>query len=499
MKQSIHPPDEIYGELFRDVELNKIFNDSKTFVDAIPKKAPEFILADYRQKKHAEGNGFNLRAFVEEHFILPGKVTSNYRTSEKNVINHIENLWTVLQRKSDEAIHGSSLLPLPFEYIVPGGRFREIYYWDSYFTMLGLKESNLYELMESMVRNFVHLIERYGHMPNGNRTYYLSRSQPPVLSMMVDLLAEVKGEIIYKNYYKAIETEYLYWMDESKNTKHVVKMPDGSTLNRYYDQEGVPRAEMYAEDVSTASKVHDEKRTALFRNLRSAAESGWDFSSRWLKDGMNLHTIQTTNIIPVDLNCLLFHMEVSLSKIYEKLNDFVKAFQYKEKAEKRKSAILKYCWSRKDRWFVDYLIKEKKRSKELTIAGMFPFYFQIADEEKMKLALPVLKEMFIKDGGVVTTLIQSGQQWDSPNGWAPMQWITIIALENYEQKEVAKEIATRWVNLNKRIFEATGKLEEKYDVVDANKRGSGGEYPSQDGFGWTNGVLLSLIKKYNMI
>ena len=499
MKQSIHPPDEIYGELFRDVELNRIFDDSKTFVDAIPKKAPELILANYREKKHSGLNGSGLKTFIEENFILPGKANSHYRTSEKNIINHIENLWIVLQRKSDVGIHGSSLLPLPYEYIVPGGRFREIYYWDSYFTMLGLKESRLYDLMESMVRNFVHLIEIYGHMPNGNRTYYLSRSQPPVLSLMIDLLAEVKGEQVYSQYYKAIETEYQYWMDESKNTKHLVKMPDGSTLNRYYDQEGVPRAEMYAEDVSTASKVNDEKRTALYRNIRSAAESGWDFSSRWLKDGMNLHTIQTTNIIPVDLNCLLFHMEVTLGKIYEQLNDFVLAFKYKEKAEKRKAAILKYCWSRKDHWFVDYLIKEKKQSKELTIAGMFPFYFQLGEDKKMKLALPVLKEKFVKEGGVVTSLIQSGQQWDAPNGWAPMQWVTVNALEYYKHNEVAKDIAIRWVNLNKRIFDATGKLEEKYDVVDANKRGSGGEYPSQDGFGWTNGVLLALIKKYNLL
>src|SRR5947209_6192184 len=140
-----------------------------------------------------------------------------------------------------------------------------------------------------MFRNFAHLIDTYGHMPNGNRTYYLSRSQPPVLSLMIDLLAEVKGKDVYKQYYQALEKEYLYWMDEFKNTRHIIKMPDGSTLNRYYDQAGVPRAEMYAEDVSTASKVHDEKRTGLYRNLRSAAESGWDFSSRWLKDGMNLH------------------------------------------------------------------------------------------------------------------------------------------------------------------------------------------------------------------
>src|SRR5438128_1574730 len=121
MKQSIHPPDEIYGELFRDVELNRIFDDSKTFVDAIPKKPPEVILAEYREKKDLSENGFQLRKFIEQHFILPEKVTSHYRTSEKNIITHIENLWTVLKRKSDEGIHGSSLLPLPYEYIVPGG------------------------------------------------------------------------------------------------------------------------------------------------------------------------------------------------------------------------------------------------------------------------------------------------------------------------------------------------------------------------------------------
>jgi alpha,alpha-trehalase len=498
MKQSLHPPDEIYGELFRDVELNKIFEDSKTFVDSIPKKAPEIILAEYRELKHTEKDGINLKGFIEKNFVIPKIPHSEYVSIDTDIVTHITNLWTILRRKSDEGIHGSSLLPLPYEYIVPGGRFREIYYWDSYFTMLGLKDSKLYDLMESMVQNFAFLIDSYGHMPNGNRTYYLSRSQPPVLSLMVDMLAEVKGKDEYLRYMKHIEQEYNYWMDVDGYTKHIVKMPDGSILNRYYDKLGVPRPEMYAEDVATASKVNDEKRTALYRNIRSAAESGWDFSSRWLKDGMNMQTIQTTNIIPVDLNCLLHHMELTLSNIYEMQGDYVQSIHYREKAANRKNSILKYCWSKKHHWFVDYLIKEKKSSGELTIAGMFPFFFKLAEPDKIVHVTKVIEKHFLKAGGVVTTLIRTGQQWDAPNGWAPMQWITIIGLENYGQSALAKTIAERWFQLNNRIFKRTGKMEEKYDVEDADKRGSGGEYPSQDGFGWTNGVLLALINKYNL-
>jgi alpha,alpha-trehalase len=109
-----------------------------------------------------------------------------------------------------------------------------------------------------------------------------------------------------------------------------------------------------------------------------------------------------------------------------------------------------------------------------------------------------LKKNFLKDGGVVTSLNNTGQQWDAPNGWAPLQWITIIGLENYGYHDLAKEIATRWVNLNKKVFKETGRLMEKYDVVDINKPAGGGEYPSQDGFGWTNGVLLALMNKYKL-
>src|SRR5687768_3250097 len=168
-------PDRIYGALFHDVQMNRVFADGKTFVDCIPKRNPKEIVSDYQRLKKTAG--FDLKKFVDDNFTLPHTPQLNYITREKDVVMHIKNLWGVLRREPDSAVVGSSLLPLPYPYIVPGGRFREIYYWDSYFTMLGLRESGEVRMIENMVNNFSWMINTYGHIPNGNRSYYLGRSQ----------------------------------------------------------------------------------------------------------------------------------------------------------------------------------------------------------------------------------------------------------------------------------------------------------------------------------
>jgi alpha,alpha-trehalase len=315
---------------------------------------------------------------------------------------------------------------------------------------------------------------------------------------MIDLLAEIRGKEVYALYQPALEKEYKYWMDETDSTKHVVKMPDGSLLNRYWDQLSIPRQESYFEDVTAAKTFYPERQQLIYRNLRSAAESGWDFSSRWFKDGRSLVTIQTTNLIPVDLNCLLYHLEQTLAASFSLTGNNVKASYFMKIAEQRKKAIEKYCWSSSASWYVDYNLTLKKQSASLTLAGMFPFFLNVSEKNRFAKARPVLEKKFLKFGGVVTTLVQTGQQWDAPNGWAPLQWITITGLDNYGDKTLSEKIAGRWHSLNKKVFGQTGKLMEKYDVVNADKAGGGGEYPSQDGFGWTNGVLLALINKYNL-
>ena len=329
--QQLAAPDKIYGQLFTDVQLAKVFADGKTFVDCTPKRKVSDIMYDYGL---AKSPGLDLKKFVNDNFDLPpAPLAFNYVMKEPEAANHIKNLWGNLKRDADKTVEGSSSLPLPNAYIVPGGRFREIYYWDSYFTMLGLKESGEIVLIENMIDNFSFLINTYGHIPNGNRSYYLSRSQPPFFCLMVELLAGIKGDKVYKKYLPQMQKEYNYWMDKTAKTVHVVTMPDGSILNRYYDVDDKPRQESYKEDFDVAEnaaqqlamqikvaspealqKILDNKKADVCRNLRSGAESGWDFSSRWLADENNIVTIQTTNIIPVDLNCLLYNLEGVIAK-----------------------------------------------------------------------------------------------------------------------------------------------------------------------------------------
>jgi alpha,alpha-trehalase len=496
----LHPqvpltPDKIYGELFIAVQMGHIFPDNKTFTDCIPKRDPKEIIADYKK--------LTTNSTTHYSFILPADPGSKSPIDKNaDVVTHIRQLWKVLSRTPDETINGSSLLSLPNPYIVPGGRFREVYYWDSYFTMLGLRESGETGMIENMVNNFAYLISRYGHIPNGNRTYYLSRSQPPFFSLMVELLAKKEGDSIYAQYLGTLQSEYDYWMDKTGVTRHVVRLPGGDKLNRYYDQETRPRQESFAEDSALGKEnkgknaYSNKKNAVLYRNLRSGAETGWDFSSRWFADGKNISTIRVTDLIPVDLNSLLFHLELTLAKAYRASGNLLMERVYQQLADKRKNAINKYLYNSADGWYYDYSISKKARDHEKTIAGFTPFFFEIAPKEYSQRAATTIKRQFLKPGGILTTLRNSGQQWDAPNGWAPLQWMTIKGLENYGYNSLAKETATRWIHLNIKVYQATGKLMEKYNVADTTLKAGGGEYPTQDGFGWTNGVLISLIDQY---
>ena len=505
-------PDKIYGELFRDVQLSRVFPDGKTFVDCIPKRKPALILSDYFA--HKKQQGFVLKKFVEENFELPAGPAEVYLTNKsEDIVTHVKNLWKVLKRAPDTSVSAdpadslSSLLPLPYPYIVPGGRFREIYYWDSYFTMLGLKESGEYAMMENMVKNFAYLIETYGHVPNGNRTYYLSRSQPPFFSVMVALLAEVKGDSIYQIYLPAMEKEYNFWMEGSEKLKtgqayrRVVKMNDGSVMNRYWDDEAIPRQESYREDLMTAARSGRNKEE-MYRNLRAGAESGIDFSSRWFADPKSILTIRTTDMVTVDLNSLLYHLETAIAKAKLINKDEGGSLEYRGKAKIRGESINKFCWNTKLSFYSDYNFKAGTQSDRITPAGLYPFCFinehlDYLSFLGMKVA-GVLRQKLLKPGGIASSEFVTGQQWDAPNGWSPQQWMTIWALDRCGQKDLAADIAGRWVKLVVKVYKETGKLMEKYNVSDPDKEAGGGEYPGQDGFGWTNGVLLKLISQYNL-
>ncbi len=328
-------PADRYLELFTNVQKSRIFLDSKTFPDCAPKHDPLDILMHYRRVKRTPE--FDLRQFVEDNFWLPDSHADDYTSDPKLTLKeHIDKLWPVLTREPQDHIPWSSLLALPQSYIVPGGRFSETYYWDSYFTMLGLAESGREDLLKCMADNFAWMIETYGHIPNGNRTYYLSRSQPPVFALMVELFEEdgVRGA---RRYLDHLKLEHAFWMDGAESLipnqayRHVVRMPDGSLLNRYWDDRDTPRDESWREDVETA-KHSGRPPNEVYRDLRAGAASGWDYSSRWLRDITRLASIRTTQFIPIDLNAFLFKLENTIANLSGLKGDREAEAEFRRKA-----------------------------------------------------------------------------------------------------------------------------------------------------------------------
>lgn len=483
------------------MQCSHIFSDSKTFADAIPLEDPVLIIERYHREKDDEG--FDMEAFVRGHFRIPAQIASEFQSDKPDTVSeYVGKLWSVLTRQPENQERGGSLIPLPHPYVVPGGRFREIYYWDSYFTMLGLKESGRAELIEHMLNNFAYLIDTLGFIPTANRTYYLSRSQPPFFSLMVRLFSEMEGKKVLKKYLPQMQKEYDYWMDgclepRAPFTAHrrLVYLPDGAMLNRFWDDKATPRPESYSEDTELAKEVSEKYGTApdeLYRHIRAAAESGWDFSSRWFGEETDFASIHTTDILPIDLNCLMHHLEKTLAEAYLLCDNRRMHLLYEEKARQRNRAIQTYFWDESKHYYMDYDFRKQDFTKAVTIAGAFPLFFKLAPKPHSHYVRAYIRLNFLKSGGLLTTMVRTGQQWDAPNGWAPLQWIVYKGLRNYNFHRTANELSDEWLGLIEKEYRHSGKMLEKYNVSDTNLIAGGGEYEIQEGFGWTNGVYLRM-------
>jgi alpha,alpha-trehalase len=494
------PPQVLFKDLFVAIQTAAIYPDGKEFADATADAAPADILAQYHAS-HADSPQA-LKLFADAHFSLPAPVASAPSPpGQVSMLEHIDRLWDPLTRSTTSAPRYASLLPLPQPYVVPGGRFREIYYWDSYFTMLGLEQSGRHDLVTDMVRDFAYLIDTYGHVPNGARSYYLSRSQPPFFFEMVGLLSKDDAGSAFAQYLPQLRREYAFWMDGASRLgrgsayRRVVAMPDGSILNRYWDDRDTPRDESYREDTELA-QASGRPVQQVFRDIRAAAESGWDFSSRWFADGHTRATIDTTEIVPIDLNSLLFGLENAIRMGCQHGADTACASEFARRAAARHAAIDRYLWDAVSGCYVDYRWTQRSPVARVSAATLYPLFLSLASQSQAAaVARTVIREL-LKAGGIVTTPLDTGQQWDAPNGWAPIQWIAIAGLRQYGQTSLAQTIACRWIINVDAVYRQSGKLVEKYDVVTTGRSGGGGEYALQDGFGWTNGVTRKLMALY---
>ena len=489
-------PDELYGELFHEVQRTGVYSDGKTFVDMVPRKRARELKKEYILE--SKDPDFNLNEFVNRHFYTysPRRHKEYTPHTSTTAREHVTHLWPGLERRNRKT--RGSLLPLPYPYIVPGGRFEEQFYWDTYFIMLGLAADNEWSKISGMMKNYAFMLRKFGMIPTANRTYFLSRSQPPFFAYMVRLLASHKGRTrTYAEYLPSMLTEYRFWTKGRKALKQhagiqgylrVVQMPNGVVLNRYFDNKTTPRQETLQLDIETAEKSLVQNKEKIFVDLRAGAESGWDFSSRWFKDPRDIETIYTTDIVPVDLNCLLYQLERTIGEAYTLIKQPLLAKRFFKSAERRAETILKYCWDPHERFFTDYDFRSGMITGKLTLAAAYPLFVRIATSEQAEMVARKIEQEFLKDGGLIATLEDNGQQWDAPNGWAPLHYIVVQGLKEYGYHALAAEIRDRWLESNEKVFANERRMIEKYDVTRAGELGGGGEYPLQDGFGWTNGV-----------
>ena len=513
-------PADRYEELFTEVQSRHVFADSKTFVDCAPRKEPAAILVDYRAQSVQPG--FDLAAFVHAHFDVIDRPSSDYvSVPGQPIAAHIEDLWDVLTRHPQAHPPRSSLLQLPHSYLVPGGRFREVYSWDSYFPMLGLAGRRHAQRMRDMLENFAYLIDTYGHVPNGNRIYYLSRSQPPVLALMVELALQ-SGIAEAIDCLPQLRREHAFWMNGSDTlakgqaSGRVVRLPGGALLNRYWDDRDTPREESWIEDVTTARSCQRAP-GEVFRDIRAACESGWDFSTRWLRTppspptgdprghvrartAPSLASICTTDILPVDLNALLHKLEATIADLARQTGDTSTADEFATRARDRSAAIAAHFWDAQQGAYFDVDWRLGCRRDHLTAASVVPLFVGVAEPAHAKAMAATVSQRLLAHGGLSTTEFRSDQQWDQPNGWAALQWMAVRGLAAYGFADLSGTISRRWLATVAALYEREGKLVEKYALRrvehEATEGGHGGEYPLQDGFGWTNGVTAALLAEH---
>ncbi|XP_026173726.1 trehalase [Mastacembelus armatus] len=531
---TVFPPpceSEIYctGPILHQVQKAKLFDDDKYFVDMKLRAAPDIVLLAFHNLSNESPNMTvpvaQLQEFLSTYFEKPGTEFETWTPPDwhdkpkflggiadqelRDWAEKIHSLWKSLGRKvrADVQDHSElySQIYTPHPVVVPGGRFRELYYWDSYWVINGLLLSEMTDTAYGMIQNFLYLVDRYGFVPNGGRIYYERRSQPPFLSLMVESYYQAtKDKEFLRTALPALEKEYRFWM---QNRSVSVKVNGAErVLNRYYVQVGLPRPESYTDDLELAEGLTDDNEQ-LWMDLKAGAESGWDFSSRWYKEGnirnnTTLTATRTSQILPTDLNALLCRNEKALASLHRIMGDGDSATLYDKAAARRLEAIEALLWDAESGAWFDYNLMTHSKHFEFYPSNLAPVWAQCYSQPEMgEQAVQYLKGSGALQfpNGVPTSLRESGQQWDYPNAWPPLQHMLIEGLSKLpseEAKQLAFDLAQRWIKTNWLAYMKYEAMFEKYDVNGDGKPGAGGEYEVQLGFGWTNGVALQLLDQY---
>src|SRR5580658_3944707 len=413
-----------------------------------------------------------------------------------------------------ESIAPAGLLYLPDPYVVPGGRFNEMYGWDSYFTLLGLVRDGEMELAKDMTENYIYEIQHYGMILNANRTYYLTRSQPPFLTEMILEVYRRTGDLKWlTSTVPAIEKYYAYWTHGPHFTAETglsrydggATTPAPEVVHGERDANGKSHYDRVREyykthsvaeyDVSQFYNAATDELTPLFYDGdRAMRESGFDPSARF-----GPFSVDIIHYNPVDLNCLLYRMEMDMAAILTML-ERQDASSWADRAAVRAASINKLMWNPEAGLYFDYNFVERRLSKYHFLTTYYPVWAGIASKEQATQLVAHL-DIFERLGGLQMSDNQSGNQWDAPYGWAPMQIIVVEGLRRYGYLKEADRVANRWLAMIVNDFAEHGVIKEKYDVVTGKSNLAAGlkfGYTSNEiGFGWTNASTVLFAVKLN--
>ncbi|GMI89115.1 trehalase 1 [Hibiscus trionum] len=514
--------------------------DPKNYVDLSLKSNLSATLDEFDKLPRMENGSVsvdNLEYFIEKYFQDAGddlvySEPIDFVPEPHNFLPKVENpevrgwalevhaLWKNLSRKVSSLVHDHpdlhTLLPLSEPVIIPGSRFREVYYWDSYWVIRGLLASKMYETAKSIVTNLIFLLDTYGHVLNGARVYYTNRSQPPLLSAMVYEIYNRTGDVEFvRKSLPSLIKEYRFWNSEIHEL--IIRDAEQSdhSLNRYYAMWNKPRPESSTIDEKLASKFKNvSEKQQFYRELASTAESGWDFSTRWMRNSSDLTTLATTTILPVDLNIFILRMELDIAFLAKTIGENTVSEDFLRASQKRQKAFSSIFWNENMGQWLDYWLnngadseepqpwKAENQNQKVFASNFVPLWIDVFNSD-VHLVEKVTKSLqtsgLLCAAGVATSLTNSGQQWDFPNGWAPLQHMIVEGLSrsaSTEARRVAKDIAERWLRTNYVAYKKTGAMHEKYNVEKCGDYGGGGEYIPQTGFGWSNGVVLAFLEEF---
>ncbi|MFL6275986.1 MAG: trehalase family glycosidase [Blastocatellia bacterium] len=407
-------------------------------------------------------------------------------------------------------INQQGLLYLPNPYVVPGGRFNEMYGWDSYFIQVGLLRDGETELAKDMIDNFIYEVEHYGKVLNANRTYYLTRSQPPFLTeMILGVYRKTHDRRWLAATVPALEKTYELWTTDPH-------MTPATHLARYWDFGEGPAPEVIADERDAQGRTHydrvkeyyrtheikdydvnkfydkakDELTPLFYKGDRSMRESGFDPSNRFGQFNTDIISYN-----PVCLNSLLYRVETEAAEIMKILGRAAAAAQWQRRAAQRRAQINRLMWDAADGLYYDYNFVEKRVRRYPYVTTFYPLWVGIASPAQAARVVKNL-HLFERPGGLLTSTTVSGSQWDAPFGWGNLQMIAVGGLRRYGYNREADRIAANFLSLVLKEFIAHNTIVEKYDVEARQSQISAGlkfGYTSNEiGFGWTNAAFTDL-------